>query len=147
MNKIENEFVPYQIALALKELGFDEPCFAGYNFKDGRTGQFTYPSAREPNTTSEARVYHNDKKIVGAPLYQQAFKFFRERYRFQNILWSGKINTIFYGYDILNIDEQKFILNNSENGGGDCDYDTYEEAELACVVKLIDIVKKQNLKG
>jgi hypothetical protein len=24
---MKNEFVPYDIALALKELGFDEPCF------------------------------------------------------------------------------------------------------------------------
>jgi hypothetical protein len=70
---IEKEFIHYEEALALKELGFDEPCLAGYNFKDRRTGQFTYPSAKEPNTTSEARVYHKDKKIVGAPLYQQAF--------------------------------------------------------------------------
>ena len=31
MNK---EFIPYEQALALKELGFDEPCFGYYNIKD-----------------------------------------------------------------------------------------------------------------
>jgi len=60
---MEKEFVPYQPSLDMKELGFDEPCFAGYNFKNGRTGEFTYPSAKEPNTTSNARVYHKEKKL------------------------------------------------------------------------------------
>ena len=27
---MESLFVPYEIALALKELGFDEPCFGKY---------------------------------------------------------------------------------------------------------------------
>jgi hypothetical protein len=27
---MEKDFVPYEEALALKELGFDEPCFAVY---------------------------------------------------------------------------------------------------------------------
>lgn len=30
MNNLEKEFVPYQEALELKELGFDEPCFGWY---------------------------------------------------------------------------------------------------------------------
>lgn len=29
--KIEKEFIPYEQALDLKKLGFDEPCFATYN--------------------------------------------------------------------------------------------------------------------
>ena len=28
---MEKEFIPYTEALALKELGFDEPCFANYS--------------------------------------------------------------------------------------------------------------------
>jgi hypothetical protein len=77
---MEKYFLPYKLALELKKLGFDEPCLAGYNFKDRRTGQFTYPSAKEPNTTSEARVYHKDKKIVGALLYQQIIDWFEKEH-------------------------------------------------------------------
>ena len=32
--KTEKEFIPYELALELKQLGFVEPCFAYY--KDGR---------------------------------------------------------------------------------------------------------------
>jgi hypothetical protein len=57
---VESLFVPYEIALALKELGFEEPCFGFYDDME------------------------NNKPIGGnfpcdgrnsAPLYQQAFKF------------------------------------------------------------------------
>jgi hypothetical protein len=37
MNK---EFVPYEQALALKELGFNEPCFGNYNNLTGTTRFF-----------------------------------------------------------------------------------------------------------
>jgi hypothetical protein len=30
---MEKEFIPYEQALALKELGFDEPCFAWFIFR------------------------------------------------------------------------------------------------------------------
>jgi hypothetical protein len=132
MNK---EFIPYEQALALKELGFDEPCLAGYNFKDRRTGQFTYPSAKEPNTTSEARVYYKDKKIVGTPLYQQAFRFFREKYGLYHSI--GLDNSL---EDDVNCDYQ--IINHSQSiSESETDFKTYEEAELACLKKLIQIVK------
>jgi hypothetical protein len=57
------------------------------------------------------------------------------------MIFAGKISTVFYGYDLFHIEEQEFVVNNSDNGGGDCDYTTYEEAELACLQKLIEIVK------
>ena len=135
VQQLDMEFIPYEQALALKELGFDEPCFGLWNLNNGKY---------EVDIISVCKYSPKFKyREVLAPLYQQAFRWFREKYRFQNILWSGKINTIFYGYDILNIDEQKFILNNSENGGGDCNYDTYEEAELECLKKLIEIVNEE----
>ena len=130
---MEKEFIPYEQALALKELGFDEPCIGfWWNNKD-----FTEP---------EFLLEHCEHVMEGnlkRPLYQQAFRWFREKYGLQHKPWSGKISTVFYGYDILNLEEQEFVINNSENGGGDCDYDTYEEAELECLKKLIEIALKK----
>ena len=40
---------------------------------------------------------------------------------------------------------QKFIENNSENGGGECNYNTYEQAEIECIKKLIKIVKNETI--
>jgi hypothetical protein len=137
-------FIPYEQALALKELGFNEPCLAGYNFKDRRTGQFTYPSAKEPNTTSEARVYHKDKKIVGAPLYQQAFRWFRENHNLVyqiNYLYNGNYQVVIH----KNTHEYMELIQDLEHACVDeiPDNYSYEEAELACLIKLIEIVKNK----
>jgi len=134
LSSMEKEFVPYTEALALKELGFDEPCvFLYYNY--GSNYVIAEPLIKNSNLSGNEEIT--------APIYSQAFRWFREKYKLQQIIWSGKISTVFYGYDILNIDEQEFIINNFENGGGDCDYGTYEEAELACLKKLIEIVKEK----
>jgi hypothetical protein len=66
---MKNEFIPYEQALALKELGFDEPCF-GY-IKDG---EFRIPNPHEPFKNSELKSW-----FVTAPLFSQAFRFFREK--------------------------------------------------------------------
>ena len=41
MNKIENNFVPYQESLELKELGFDEECF-GYHNMINHSGNYQF---------------------------------------------------------------------------------------------------------
>jgi hypothetical protein len=133
----DKDFVPYSIALELKQLGFDEPCFGCYDEK----GVFGL------TVMSIKQYYINIKEDTwncSAPLYQQAFRWFREKYGIKHMIFAGKISTVFYGYDLLHIEEQEFVVNNSDNGGGDCDYTTYEEAEQACLIKLIEICKTKN---
>ena len=76
-----------------------------------------------------------------APLYQQVFRWFREKYNIEHnnrpikkfeTDKSREISFYIDGYFISNL---RFTTDK-----------TYEEAELECLVKLIDIVKKQNLK-
>ena len=76
MNK---EFIPYEQALELKELGFDEPCLAFYDGKE--TNQVYYNSVR--NGSGDYEPFKNNERLkwFGAPLYQQAFRWFREKYQ------------------------------------------------------------------
>ena len=62
---MENEFVPYTLALDLKELGFDEECFAYYNLKE----EITFKSCH-----NRVPIILSGKKC-GIPLYQQAINF------------------------------------------------------------------------
>jgi len=147
MNK---EFTPKKQAIALKEIGFDEPCLAGYNFKDRRTGQFTYPSAKEPNTTSKARVYHKDKKIVGAPTYSQAFRWFRDKHQLYSEILLDQTTEPKFCFGISkfignpnDLSEREWDWENIPNDDNWGLYRKHEEAELACLNKLIEIVKKQ----
>ena len=122
--KIQDEFVPYSEALALKELGFDEPCFAYYSPK----GIFV-----------DAKVFKQIGFDISAPLYQQAFRWFREKY--------GIDSSINKQHHI-----DKYCVNLDLNGfHADDDlfpeeftlFSTYEESELELLKKLIEIVKNK----
>jgi hypothetical protein len=113
------EFIHYEQAVDLKELGFDEPCFAWY----GPTGIF------------------NDWESTDtiAPLYQQCFKWFREKYNLHSEILLDKTTQPKYCFEIHKYED---FGNYEEIRIGEWFlYRTYEEAELACLIKLIEILK------
>ena len=110
MNK---EFVPYDLAIQLKELGFNENCFRGY--------------MRQYDEWIISDMIHDNHCPLMAPLYQQAFRFFREKY-----------NLIMH---IQRHSNKKYLACMGIQVEILCD--TYEEAELACLKKLIEIVKNK----
>jgi len=122
---MEKEFIPYQQGLALKELGFDEPCFGFYD-----------ESLYFPNNENQYGTFCNqilDASSCSAPLYQQAFRWFREKYG-----WTIKINKIVK--DTWSFTLENFTLKRELFEGR---FNTYEEAELECLTKLIEIVKSK----
>jgi hypothetical protein len=128
---MEKEFVPYQQALELKELGFDEPCF----------GKF-YHNHLEIGGSWLNSEFNKDKKdgniFTSAPLYQQVFRWFREKYNLDSYIKPATLKTKrVYDYYIWFINEKEesdlFIGMNNEY--------SYEEAELECVKKLITTLK------
>ena len=119
---MEKEFIPYEQALELKELGYDEPnYFLKWYDSKGKI--------REGLGLGE----------VKAPLYQQAFRWFREKHRLAHQFqyyhipkWTFQVvefTDIKITPNIL-VSETSKIL-------------TYEEAELECLKKLIEIVKNK----
>ena len=136
---MNNEFVSYEMALALKELGFDEPCICGYN--DYHLLRSKISSSFDGDFVKWDEKYDKDLK---APLYQQAFRFFREKYNIQGYIYSSTVRgnaektKQFTGY-IWNINgiDMPFLSTDAR----DELHDTYEEAELACLQKMIEIVK------
>lgn len=126
---MEKEFVSYEQAVTLKELGAGFQYIAWY--LPNNPMLILHPAAM---TTTD----------IPAPLKQQVFRWFREKYNLSPIIWSAKINQVFYGYDIIHIKKQKLVINNTELGGGDCDYSIYEEAENACIDKLLELAKQQD---
>jgi len=122
MNK---EFIPYEQALELKEVGFDEPCLAFYNGKFLDSTDYDFDNG----TSKDIGL------CIVAPLYQQAFRWFREKYKL--IFHIECDYNSFLGY----IDGYIPIYSLYPYSR-DC-YKTYEEAELACLKKLIEIVKNK----
>jgi hypothetical protein len=126
---MNREFIPYEQALALKELGFNEPCFGYYNYNGSHF--FKY----KPKT--------DDKNLTKAPLYQQAFRWFREKHGICS--WIERLYTEYsVAYYKTNEEYKKDASSKMHNLIISLkEYSTYEEAELACLKKLIEIVKEE----
>jgi hypothetical protein len=126
---MKNEFVPYELALKLKQLGFDEPCFAGYRGSEwiGTDG----PNSRyfHSQLFSNHQFDEDQKEYCSSPLFQQAFRWFRKK-------------EFLIDVTSLNSNEYEFYIQWSFAYSHLSDiYKTYEEAEIACLDKLIEIVK------
>ena len=139
---MEKEFIPYEQALALKELGFDEPCFAIWSGIDEKNFSVVdtirlYSSRFRINDTQSSTCYINDfnSRRVTAPIFSQAFRFFRKKYNLHYIICKN-IHMDGYGYreviQISYMEEDKNTI-----------FKTYEEAELECLKKLIEIIKNK----
>jgi hypothetical protein len=113
------DFIPYQQALDLKELGFDESCLASY-----------VKETKEFTTRSFADFY-KDQQVL-APLYQQAFRWFREKYQLHSYIEGA--------YPWF-----RFYINTEDNRYEGHKHLSFEEAELACLIKLIEIVKNKTI--
>jgi hypothetical protein len=135
---MEKEFIPYQEALELKELGFDEPCLAYY---DGDKTFYPMGTVIGPDTIHFGLFYPSIQKnastvLVGSPLHQQAFKWFREKHKlYHHINPLTMYQSTMRGYFC----EIKWVDYSHSLGR----YELYEDAELACLKQMINILKSK----
>ena len=90
---MKEQFVTYEIALGLKELGFDEECFAIFFrtiLNNGRTVNYISDDWESPFYKNRTNSESNSVDIVSAPLWQQVVDWFREKHNI-HIVVSGKL--------------------------------------------------------
>lgn len=181
---MEREFVPYEIALALKDLGFDDLCIGYYlkNDNDLYLGEGTFIVTRYHRENKMSYSLNNSNFLYGmnkpshlynlttSPTFSQAFRFLRDKYNIYHVIKPviGSKN----GYDsfpILGWDYDIFITNKETKNSYYMGYPigewftatldrfdedetledlnvcplTYEEVELECLKKLIEIINKK----
>jgi hypothetical protein len=124
---MEKEFIPYEQTLALQELElkFDKEIIMGY-YRGNRLVDLV-----EYKFTIENYPHIN---FISTLLYQQAFRWFREKYNLDSYhIEPTKNSHNDKCYKVLALETIKF------NGI----FDSYKEAELECLKKLIEIVKNR----
>jgi hypothetical protein len=126
---MEKEFVSYEIALKLKELGFDEPCLTYYY--ELTSNLRTHIGVDIGN----AWTYSENKKLgfTLAPLYQQAFRFFRGKYRLEGAIYRLNFK---WASHVFNIETSTYCFKHEL-------FEKYEEAEIHSLQKMIKIIEKE----
>ena len=124
-NKMEKEFVPYELALRLKELGFDKSTFGGW----------CHPFN---NHKPYLQLNQEGEYDITAPTFSQALRWFRENYglwfrpdyydEMKEYNFQGSIHELGKYSAVADIGNHK----------------TPEEAELACLEKLLEIVESKS---
>jgi len=116
---MEKEFVPYMIAFDMMAIGFKESCIATIDQTD-------YLHIKGTKSLPRGSMMYD---TIDCPTFSQCFRWFREN----------------YGY-LPNI--HNFNRNFKATLSGNCNWlgswtKTYEEAEIECLKKLIEIVKEK----
>lgn len=128
---MEKQFVPYELALKLKELGFHtDICFALYG--------------EDNKIKLEIHSYLlYDKVFISSPLYQQVFDWFRDRHNMLANVYSNASGFLYECHDAAG-GTHRF----DSGFTGDCEdsgtFTSFQKAQIACLKKLIEMV--ENLK-
>jgi hypothetical protein len=122
------EFIDYQEAKDLKELGFKEKCGAHYLGEEREYLELKWDIYRNMSL--------NMTYLIQAPVFGQAFRFFREKYNLE-----GEVHCIRFNSERLKGYQYAITSNNYQKFEQMGNYDTYEEAQLECLKKLIEIAK------
>ena len=120
---MEKDIISFNQALELCIIGFNEDTLCMYEIENRQLCLCSI---------DEEGLYIPDKDLH-APTKSQVFRWFREKYELSS--WIYNTNSDRYFYTILK--DGRFVKDNEART-------TYEEAENACIDKLIEIAKANN---
>jgi hypothetical protein len=138
---MKKEFVTYEQALALKELGFEETCFGRFMINN-----------------YDLLIAHTEKYFMNgvdrkeffilSPLKQQAFNYFRNSHELSHTIeLTDNSKTYHYEFFILDSKNREYhdedCFDQATRLYNDLEFNSYEEAESACIDEMIKILKNK----
>ena len=121
-NYIQTQFCSYEIALKLRELGFDKECFKVYDILGF--------------LQIEAEMIQLKLEFVKAPLWQQAIDWFRIKHKID--IFVNPIETMLFPKRTY---QSRVLTKTSITIGGA--YDIYEKAREQAILKAIELCQKK----
>lgn len=128
---MKKEFAPYELALRLNKLGFDEPCFGTWDRPDKLWLGIVNGSLDIP------------EDIILSPTFSKAFRWLRENYEYEYQI--TRIVTGSY-HALIQSNTDEYLDNLRELVPGICldevvDVYTYDDAELECLTKMVGLAE------
>ncbi len=135
---MKDQFIPYELALKLKELGFDCDCFGRY---------YIFVKHFPIQIEIGYFVKENDA-FINTPLWQQAFDWFETKYSlFATFDKVDNTKTYYYDFSIIDSKDREYhdldMIDQAKRKSDYNEYDSYLLAKEACLLKLIDIIKNR----
>lgn len=130
---MQKQFVNHEIALKLKELGFDEKCFAIYDAYQDNKLVYLSEDGRNPSGTIKTNESMDFSCL--APLWQQAIDWFREKYKiivYVQPCFDNKGENEKYQWMIK--PRNRVFMKNG-------DFKTYEEAREQAILKAMSLCR------
>ena len=158
---MKEQFVTYEIALKLKELGFDEPCLASYYTDDERNyvKDGTYDCRQKISSSIDFDPFKeefdnfyinsNETYYVSAPLWQQVIDWLRDEHDIVIEITRQKYFDTYansYAYEVVckvykNKDlEGSVVIRDNKNNHI---FYSYEEAREQAILKAIELCQKE----
>lgn len=119
---MKKDIILFKQAFELKQLGFDEECFA-------------FHQAIVPESVHLVPCWEVIQSVLAetdcvAPTYSQAFRWFRDKHKLTSWVYNSDVDKFFYT-----------ILQNGRIVKAHESFKSHEEAETACLDKLLEIAK------
>ena len=131
---MEEQFVTYEIALKLKELGFGEECLAWYYLPANAINENDYILALDSETPENQVVY------IKAPLWQQVIDWLREKHKI-DIYPEPTYSLTEYSFKVITV-HGKSKKQEYWDGMGKT-YNTYQEAREQAILKAIKLCQNK----
>jgi hypothetical protein len=142
---MEKEFVIYSLALRMKKLGYNGSCFAFYQVENFEEKPCGVDDRDEYIRTGFATCKNSEipEHFTSAPTFSQAFRWFRENYNLFCEINVYKTIEPKFVFTIKEYESAQFLEGFGEDVLSEYLYYKHEEAEVACLEKLIEIVEQK----
>lgn len=147
--KIEELFIPYELALEVKKLEFEWPCLKMFSqtiekkFDDFRSGdEITFEGEM-----IHLSIYNHGVILCMAPTWDQIFDWFRKKHELECIIYPtyGVSQTYYCMVDRKIIEDEELQVLKVVGVSNHKLFNTYREAQIACLQQLIKIVKEKSI--
>lgn len=131
---MKNLFAPYELAVKLNELGFNEPCLAYYeteatlNLFDTIYGSITYPAEKEG-------------LAIDTPLWQQVIDWLRNKQIYIEIIFSESLQRYFCNIKMRKVNDLTILSPGYNYPENDINEGYYYEALSKAIEEAIKLIK------
>lgn len=145
---MEKQFVTYEIALALKELGFNEPCFGCWESNT----EYYIPFIVGYDLKTPENFNAKDN-CISAPLWQQVIEWLEEEHGIFIFIDKGKYYDSYSGsytyqawcrmYKDRELDNSIIVRDSESSNSTSFIFSSYNKAREQSILKTIELIKNK----